>query len=40
MGGSVFVHRAVVEDLVVDLVGEHEQPVAAGQFEQTVDRLA
>src|SRR5690606_29802953 len=38
-GGGRVVHGVVVEDLVVDLVGEHHQPVPAGQVEDALDDL-
>jgi hypothetical protein len=34
------VHRVVVQDLVVDLVGEDDQPVAPGDLDQRLQHLA
>ena len=36
---GVVVHRVVVQDLLVDLVGHHDQIVAAGDVDQAPDRL-
>jgi hypothetical protein len=33
------VHRAVIEDLVVDLVGEQQQMVPPGQLDQLLEQL-
>src|ERR1700734_4191129 len=38
-GGGAVVDRVVVEDLVVDLVGEYQQVVAAGQVEDAVQQV-